>query len=91
MAMRNTLVRCGLNETTADYVIVDQGINSTEELLMSSKENFNTMVKNAIKLAPANVTFSYVSIRRLNALSTGRRRWRCVDYLQIHNYSLLQC
>ena len=65
--MRNALVRCGLNETTADYVIVDQGINSSEELLMSSKESFDTMVKNAIKSAPANVTFSSASIRRLNA------------------------
>ena len=65
--MRNALMRCGLNQATSDYMMDEQGFDSTEELLMSSKESFDTMVKNAIKSAPADVTFSSASIRRLNA------------------------
>ena len=58
--MRNALMRCGLNHETCEYVMGEQGFDSTEELLMSSKRSFDTMVKNA------DVTFSSASIRRLN-------------------------
>ncbi|KAI2497147.1 hypothetical protein MHU86_17350 [Fragilaria crotonensis] len=65
--MRAALERCGLNQTTATYVMTDQGFDSTEELLMASKESFDTMIKNAIKSSPPDVIFSTASIRRLNA------------------------
>ena len=65
--MRFTFERCGLNDTTATYVMVDQGFDTTEELYMSSKDIFENMIKNAIKSAPPNVTFSSAAIRRLNA------------------------
>jgi hypothetical protein len=56
----------------------EQGFDSTEELLMSSKESFDTMVKNAIRSAPADVTFSSASIRRLNAFKYwAEERERC--------------
>ena len=76
--MRNALMRCGLNQATSEYMMEDQGIDSTEELLMSSKESFDTMVKNAVKSAPPEVTFSSASIRRLNAFKYwAEERERC--------------
>lgn len=65
--MRAALMRCGLNQATAEYVMDDQGFDSVEELLMASRESFDTMVKNAIKSSPPDVMFSTASIRRLNA------------------------
>ena len=56
--MQNALIRCGLNRGTADYMIVDQGFDSTEELLRASKESFDSMIKIAIRAAPAGVTFA---------------------------------
>ena len=38
-AMRFAFERCGLNATTATYVMIDQGFDTTEELYMSSKDN----------------------------------------------------
>ena len=76
--MRNALMRCGLNQVTSEYVMDEQGFDSTEELLMSSKESFDTMVKNAIKSAPADVISSSASIRRLNAFKYwSEERIRC--------------
>jgi hypothetical protein len=60
-------MRCGLNQATAEYVIEAQGYDSTEELVMVSQDNFDTMVRNAIKSAPPDVTCSAASMRRLNA------------------------
>jgi hypothetical protein len=67
VSMCVALQRCGLNLMTANYVMTDQGFDSVEELLMSSKESFDTMIKNAVKLSPDDVTFSTTAIRRLNA------------------------
>ena len=76
--MRAALVRCGLNQTTANYVMTDQGFDSAEELLMASKESFETMGTNAIKSSPPNVAFSTASIRRLNAFKHwAKERHRC--------------
>ena len=76
--MRNALMRCGLNQATSTYMMDEQGFDSTEELLMSSKEAFDTMVKNAIKSAPPGVVFSSASIRRLNAFKYwAEERDRC--------------
>ena len=77
-AMRFALERCGLNVATATYVMVDQGFDTTEELYMSSKDNFENMIKNAIKSAPPNVTFSSAAIRRLNAFKHwAEERFMC--------------
>ena len=65
--MRAAMQRCGLNQTTANYIMEDEGFDTTEELLMASKDSFDTMIKNAIKSAPDDVVFSTASIRRLNA------------------------
>ena len=65
--MRTALMRCGLNRVTADYMIGDQGFDSTEELLMASKDSFDSMIKNAIRSAPVGVTFASTSVRRLGA------------------------
>ena len=65
--MRAALMRCGLNNATANYVITDQGFDSPHELLMASQESVDVMFKNAIRLAPADVLFSTASIRRINA------------------------
>jgi hypothetical protein len=76
--IRNALMRCGLNHENSVYVMDEQGFDSTEELLMLSKESFDTMVKNAIKSAPADVSFSSASIRRLNAFKYWpEERERC--------------
>ena len=56
--MRAALMRCGLNQATADYVMNEQGYDSLEELML---------VKNAIRAAPPGVNFASVAIRRLNA------------------------
>lgn len=66
VSMRAALTRCGLNQTTANYIMTEQGFDSAEELLMASKESFETMVKNAVKSSPADVTFSTALIRQLN-------------------------
>jgi hypothetical protein len=50
--MRAALMRCGLNQATADYVMDEQGYDTPEELLMASKDGFDTMVKNAIRASP---------------------------------------
>jgi hypothetical protein len=42
-SMRAALVRCGLNQTTANYVMTDQGFDSAEELLMVSKESYQVI------------------------------------------------
>ena len=71
-------MRCGLNQATAEYVIEAQGYDSTEELVMASQDSFDTMVKNAIKSAPPDVTFSAASIRRLNAFKYwAEERFMC--------------
>ncbi len=76
--MLNALMRCGLNQAMSIYMMDDQGFDSTEELLMLSKESFNTMVKNAIKSAPPGAVFSSASIRRLNAFKYwAEERDRC--------------
>jgi hypothetical protein len=76
--MRAALMRCGLNEETADYVMEDQDFDSPVELLMASQDSFDTMVKNAIKSAPDNVLFSTASIRRLNAFKFwAEERYMC--------------
>ena len=67
VSMRAALQRCGLDQATANYVIDSQGFDSTEELLMASQESFDTMIKNAIKSSPDDVSFSTASTRRLNA------------------------
>ena len=78
VTMRAALMRCGLNEETADYVMEDQGFDSPVELLMASQDSFDTMVKNAIKSAPDNVLFSTASIRRLNAFKFwAEERYMC--------------
>jgi hypothetical protein len=50
--MRAALMRCGLNHTTADYVMNEQGYDTSEELMMASQDGFDTIVKNAIRAAP---------------------------------------
>ena len=67
IAMRAAYMRCGLNAETADYIIEDQGIDSTEELLMSSKDSFDSMIKNANRANFEDIAFSSASVRRLQA------------------------
>ena len=76
--MRTALMRCGLNRVTADYMIGDQGFDSTEELLMASKDSFDSMIKNAIRSAPVGVTFASTSVRRLGAFKFwAEERFMC--------------
>jgi hypothetical protein len=43
--MRTALMRCGLNQATAVYVMDSQDYNSPEALLMASQDGFDTKVK----------------------------------------------
>jgi hypothetical protein len=57
--MHVALERCGLNQMSATYVMTDQDFDSTEELLMASKESIETMIKNnAIKSSPPGHLFN---------------------------------
>ena len=64
--MRNALTRCGLNETTADYVMQIQGYDTPEELALAPQDDLDQMIKNAIKSAPEDVTFLATAIRKVN-------------------------
>ena len=76
--MRAALMRCGLNRATADYMIGDQGFDTVEELLMASKDSFDSMIKNAIRAAPAGVSFASSSVRRLAAFKFwAEERYMC--------------
>jgi hypothetical protein len=69
--MRAALQQRGLNIATADYFMTEQGFENPTELMMTSRDALDTMVKNAIKSSPDNVAFSAVAIRKLNAF----KRW----------------
>jgi hypothetical protein len=59
-------------------MIGDQGFDSTEELLMASKDSFDSMIKNAIRSAPVGVTFASTSVRRLGAFKFwAEERFMC--------------
>jgi hypothetical protein len=59
-------------------MISDQGFDTTEELLMASKDSFDTMIKNAIRAAPVGVTFASSSVRRLAAFKfCAEERYMC--------------
>lgn len=71
-AMRAALIRCRLNLATANYyVMANQGYDSPTELMMTTRDAFDTMVKNAIKSSPPDVNFAAVAIRKLNTF----KRW----------------
>jgi hypothetical protein len=79
IAMRAAYLRCGLNAETADYIMEDQGIDSTEELLMSSKDSFDSMIKNANRANLENIAFSSASARRLQAFKFwAEEQYMCV-------------
>ena len=47
--------------------MVAQGYDTPDQLAMASQDSIDTMIKNAIRAAPENVSFPSVSIRKLNA------------------------
>ena len=64
--MRNALTRCGLTETTADYIMEVQGYDTPEELALAPQDDLDQMIKSAIKSAPEGVTFPATAIRKVN-------------------------
>jgi nitrogen-specific signal transduction histidine kinase len=59
-------------------MVSDQGFDSTEELLMASKDSFDSMIRNAIRSAPAGVSFVSLSVRRLGAFKyCAKERYIC--------------
>ena len=64
--MRAAFMRCGVNQPTADYIMEMQGYDTPEELAMASQDDFDSMIKNAIKSSPPDVNFASVAIRKLN-------------------------